>query len=169
MGSKCSGRLPPRIDLVTGGPTSAIYFAMDQADVDAIVTHPLVMIGSDSSVRRPGEGLCHPRTWGTFPRVLARYVKELGRLHWGGAILKMTGQTAAKYGLRDRGVLREGAWADLVIFDPDALQDRATYDQPHAAPAGIRAVLVNGVRVAVDGRLTEALPGQVIRGTNRRQ
>ncbi|MBM3501753.1 MAG: amidohydrolase family protein, partial [Armatimonadetes bacterium] len=90
------------LSLVLGGSTSAIYFAMDHADVDAIVAHPLVMIGSDSSVRRPGEGICHPRTWGTFPRVLARYVRDLGTLHWGGAVHKMTGQAAAKFGLRDR-------------------------------------------------------------------
>jgi len=159
--------LPPEeavITLVVGGPNSAIYFAMDQSDVDAIVTHPLVMIGSDASVRRPGEGICHPRTWGTFPRVLARYVRELGRLNWGGAVHKMTGQPAAKFRLRDRGVLRAGAWADIVVFDPHTIRDRATYEEPHTAPVGIRTVLVNGVRVAAEGEVTETLPGQVLRG-----
>jgi len=152
------------IALVLSGSNSAIYFAMAQSDVDAIATHPLVMVGSDSSVRRPGEGMCHPRTWGTFPRFLARYVRDLGRLDWGGAVHRMTGQPAAKFRLRDRGVLRPGAWADIVIFDPHTIRDRATYEEPHAAPVGIRTVLVNGVRVAADGVVTETLPGQVVRG-----
>jgi N-acyl-D-aspartate/D-glutamate deacylase len=151
------------LELVLAGPNSAIYFSMDQRDVDEIICHPLVMIGSDSSVRRVGEGLCHPRTWGTFPRTLARYVRQQGRLNWGGAIHKMTGQTAAKFGLRDRGVLRPGAWADVVLLDPHCVEDRATYGAPHAAPAGIHLVLVNGVPVVRDGQVTGALPGQVIR------
>jgi len=151
------------ISLVLGGSTSAVYFAMDQADVDRIVVHPLVMIGSDSSVRRPGEGMCHPRTWGTFPRVLARYARELGTLSWGGAIHKMTAQPAAKFGLQDRGVLREGAWADIVVLDPQTVGDRATYDAPHTAPVGICTVLVNGVRVVDGGQVTGARPGHVLR------
>ncbi|HJN14062.1 MAG TPA: amidohydrolase family protein [Armatimonadota bacterium] len=152
------------VDLILGGPTSAIYFVMDQADVDTIVTNPLVMIGSDSSVRRVGEGMCHPRTWGTFPKVLARYARELGTLSWGQAVAKMTGQSAAQFGLVDRGVLREGAWADVVIFDPKAIADHAAYDDPHQAPSGVRQVLVNGETVALDGLVTGALPGHVIRG-----
>jgi len=152
------------IDLILGGPTSAIYFVMDQADVDSIIAHPLVMIGSDSSVRRPGEGVCHPRTWGTFPKVLARYARELGTLSWGTAVAKMTSQSARQFGLQGRGVLQPGAWADIVIFDPKNVQDHASYDDPHAAPAGIHRVLVNGETVAADGRITGALPGRVVRG-----
>ncbi len=155
------------IDLVVGGHTSAIYFSMDQADVDMIVEHPLVMIGSDSSVRRPGEGVCHPRTWGTFVRVLARYARERKTLAWGEAIHRMTGLPARKFGLTDRGVLQPGAWADLVLFDPQAVQDRATYDDPHAAPSGIRRVLVNGETVVVDGEIGQARPGQVLRKRQR--
>jgi N-acyl-D-amino-acid deacylase len=151
------------IRLVLAGYTSAIYSSMDQGDVDAIVTHPLVMIGSDSSVRAPGEGMCHPRTWGTFPKVLARYVRDLGALEWGEAIAKMTSRPAAKFGLQDRGVLREGAWADLVIFDPERVADTATYDDPHGPPVGIRQVLVNGVSVVTDGQPTGDLPGHVLR------
>ncbi len=151
------------IKLVLAGYTSAIYFGLNQGDVDAIIAHPLVMIGSDSSVRAPGEGICHPRTWGTFPRVLARHVRELGLLEWGEAVAKMTSRPAAKFGLQDRGVIEEGAWADLVIFDPEEIADRATYDSPHAAPAGIRQVLVNGTPVVVDGVVTGELPGRVLR------
>jgi len=151
------------IDLILAGHTSAIYFGLNQTDVDAIIAHPLVMIGSDSGVRAPGEGICHPRTWGTFPRVLARYVRELRVLDWGEAIAKMTSRPAAKFGLPDRGVIREGAWADLVIFDPDTIADRATYDSPHAAAQGVCQVLVNGTAVVVDGEITGALPGQVLR------
>ena len=151
------------LELVLGGATSAIYFSMDQADVDAIVTHPLVMIGSDSSLRHPGEGVCHPRTWGTFPRVLSRYARELQAVDWGPAVHKMTGLPARKFGLMDRGVLQPGAWADLVLFDPQRVQDNATYDDPHAAPSGIRQVLVNGETVVVDGAITEARPGRVLR------
>lgn len=151
------------IKLVLAGYTSAIYFGLNQDDVDAIITHPLVMIGSDSSVRAPGEGICHPRTWGTFPRVLARYVRESGALEWGEAVAKMTSRPAAKFGLRDRGVVEEGAWADLVIFDAEKIVDTATYDAPHGAPLGIRQVLVNGVPVVVDGEVSGKLPGQVLR------
>ncbi|MGQ9732516.1 MAG: N-acyl-D-amino-acid deacylase family protein [Candidatus Zipacnadales bacterium] len=152
------------LELVRLGPNSAIYFVMDQADVDEIITHPLVMIGSDAGVRRPGEGHCHPRTWGTFPRVLRRYVRELGRLQWSEAIRKMTAQTARKFRLRDRGVVRKGAWADLVLWDPESVADRATFEDPHQPPVGIHMVLVNGQRVAVNGELTGARPGMVIRG-----
>jgi len=151
------------IELVLGGNTSAIYFGMDQADVDAILVHPLVMIGSDSSVRSPGEGVCHPRTCGTFVRVLARYARELGGLDWGTAVHKMTGLPAVKFGLGDRGVIRAGAWADVVLFDPQTVGDHATYDDPHAAPSGIRRVLVNGEVVVEEGRIVGVLPGQVLR------
>lgn len=154
------------LNLIVAGQTSAIYFSMDQDDVDQVLVHPLVMIGSDSGVRRPGEGMCHPRTWGTFPRMLARYVRELGRLSWAEAILKMTSQPAAKFRLRDRGIIRQGAWADLVLLDPRTIRDEATYEDPHAAPTGIRAVLVNGQRVVEDGKITGELPGHVIRGVD---
>ncbi len=151
------------IEVVLGGDTSAIYFGMDQADVDAIVAHPLVMIGSDSSLRNPGEGVCHPRTWGTFVRVLARYARGLGTLDWAAAVHKMTGMPAAKFGLRDRGVIRPGAWADIVLFDPQTVTDNATYDDPHAAPSGIRRVLVNGETVVEEGMIVGGLVGQVLR------
>lgn len=151
------------LKLVLAGYTSAIYFGLSQEDVDTIIAHPLVMIGSDSSVRAPGEGMCHPRTWGTFPRVLARYVRGAGVLDWGEAVAKMTSRPAAKFGLRDRGLIKEGAWADLVLFDPETVADRATYDSPHAAPLGIRQVLVNGVAVVADGEVTGELPGRVLR------
>jgi N-acyl-D-amino-acid deacylase len=118
------------------------------------------MIGSDGL---PHDAAPHPRLWGTFPRVLGHYARGEGLFPLETAIHKMTGLTAKTFGLADRGVLRQGMAADLVIFDPERVEERATWERPMQAAAGIDAVFVNGSAVWRDGRPTGARPGQVLK------
>ena len=151
------------IEAVRRGSVSAIYHVLDERDVDRILRHPQAMVASDGRLTRPGEGHPHPRWYGTFPRVLGRYVRERRVLTMEQAVHKMTAQPAARMGLRDRGVLAEGKRADVVVFDPATVADRATFEAPHAYPAGIPWVIVNG-KVAVEhGRFTGARAGRVLR------
>ena len=140
-------------------PAGAIYFAMDEADVRRILAFEHTMIGSDGL---PHDAAPHPRLWGTFPRVLGHYARGEGLFSLETAIHKMTGLTAKTFGLADRGVLRQGMAADLVIFDPERVEERATWERPMQAASGIDAVFVNGSAVWRDGRATGARPGQVL-------
>jgi dihydroorotase/N-acyl-D-amino-acid deacylase len=151
------------IEAVRRGGVSAIYHVLDEGDVDRIMRHPQAMIASDGRLTRPGEGHPHPRWYGTFPRVLARYVRERGVLALPQAVHKMTAQPAARLGLRGRGVLAEGSHADIVVFDPATVADRATFEAPHAYPVGIPWVLVNGAVAVEDGRFTGVRAGRVLR------
>jgi len=148
------------------GKASMILFQLDERDLRGALTHPSVMIGSDGSALAPygemGAGKPHPRSYGTFPRVLGEYTREQRLLSLPQAIHKMTGLPARRLGLRDRGTVRVGARADLVVFDPRAVADRATYDDPHRYPIGIEHVLVNGRFVVKDGQHTGSLPGRVL-------
>jgi N-acyl-D-amino-acid deacylase len=141
-------------------PAGAVYFAMDEADVRRILAHPLTMIGSDGLAhdQRP-----HPRLWGTFARVLGHYARDENLFSLATAVHKMTGLTASRFGLTDRGVLKPGACADMVLFDADRVIDRATYADPEAAPEGIEYVWVNGVLACVRGEVVCADAGQVLR------
>jgi N-acyl-D-amino-acid deacylase len=125
------------------------------------------MVGSDgSALAATGElatGKPHPRSYGTFPRVLGRYTRETGLLTLEQAVWKMTGLPARRLRLADRGVVRPGARADLVVFDPLGVADAATYEDPHRYPRGIEQVVVNGRLVVEDGEHTGALPGRVLR------
>jgi N-acyl-D-amino-acid deacylase len=151
------------IEAVRRGGVSAIYHVLDDGDVDRIMRHPLTMIASDGRLTQPGEGHPHPRWYGTFPRVLGHYVRERRLLTLEQAVAKMTGMPAARLGLRDRGRVAEGLVADLVVFDPGTVADRATFAEPHQYPVGIQAVVVNGV-LAVDGaRPLGARAGRVLR------
>ena len=142
-------------------PAGAITFQMDEEDVRRIMAHPLSIIGSDGI---PHDAHPHPRLWGTFPRVLGLYVRQLGLLSLEDAIHKMTGRTAALFGMQDRGVLRPGAYADLVLFDPHRVIDRATFETPMLESEGIEQVWTNGVPTWVGGSgLTGATPGRLIR------
>jgi N-acyl-D-amino-acid deacylase len=163
--------LPPTpetgAELVIGaelaGGANAIYHVLDEGDVRRIMRHPQTMIASDGRLSRPGDGHPHPRAYGTFPRVLGRYVRDEKVLRLEQAVNKMTGMPAARLGLRDRGALRTGAYADVVVFDPARVADRATFDAPHQYPIGIEFVLVNGV-VVVDGeRFNGSRSGRVLR------
>jgi N-acyl-D-amino-acid deacylase len=129
-------------------PAGAVYHCMAEPDVERILKHPLTMIGSDGL---PNDPRPHPRLWGAFPRVLGHWARERGLLSLEQAIHKMTGQTAARFGLADRGLIREGARADLVLFDAKRIGDRATYSEPELPAAGIAAVWVNGVCSLRDG------------------
>jgi len=140
-------------------PAGAIYFRMDEADVQRILQFDETMIGSDGL---PHDAVPHPRLWGTFPRVLGHYGRLLRLFPLETAVYKMTGLTARNFGLPDRGVLREGAYADLTLFDADAVGDAATYDTPAAPSRGIETVIVNGTVVWRDGGATGAHPGRVL-------
>jgi N-acyl-D-amino-acid deacylase len=141
-------------------PAGAIYFMMDEADVQRILAFPETMVGSDGL---PHDASPHPRLWGTFPRVLGHYSRDLGLFPLEVAVHKMTGLPARRFGLHGRGIVEAGAFADLVLFDPATVADAATFEAPVQPAAGIRAVLVNGTPVWRDGQATGARPGRVLR------
>jgi N-acyl-D-amino-acid deacylase len=148
------------------GRVSIIQFQIDERDLRRALGHPRVMIGSDGSALAPyGEmaaGQPHPRSYGTFPRVLGEYVREQRLLSLGQAVHKMTGLPARRLALADRGLIRLGARADLVVFDPRHVADVATYEDPHRYPAAVDHVIVNGRFVIKDGQHTGSLPGKVL-------
>jgi N-acyl-D-aspartate/D-glutamate deacylase len=148
-----------------------ILFQLDERDVRRALVHPRVMIGSDGYALAPtGElagGKPHPRSYGTFPRVLGEYAREQRLLSLPQAIHKMTGLPAQRLGLRDRGHIRVGAKADLVVFDAKRVADTATYEMPARYPEGIEHVIVNGVPVLDPKGLTGARPGRPLYGPAR--
>jgi N-acyl-D-amino-acid deacylase len=137
-------------------PGGAIYFGMSTEDVDRVLAHPLTMVGSDGL---PHDARPHPRLWGTFPRVLSHYVRERRLLTLEEAIRKMTGLPAQRFGLAQRGKVAVGHVADLVLFDPETVEDRARYEDPQAPPAGIHAVFVNGKLAVQNGQILESHAG----------
>lgn len=148
------------------GIVSVVQFGMDEDNLKTVLRHPAIMIGSDGSARAPygplGEGKAHPRNYGTFVRVLGRYAREEGVLSMAEAVHKMTGLPAARLGLSDRGHLAVGKKADLVLFNPQTVRDRATYTEPYQYPEGIAYVFVNGEAVITPEGHTGALPGRVL-------
>ncbi len=141
-------------------PAGAIHFNMDEADVRRIMAHPRAMIGSDGI---PHDARPHPRLWGTFPRVLGHYAREVGLFSLESAVHKMTGRAAAVFGLPDRGALRPGAFADLVLFDPARVRDHATYANPDAVSEGILRTWCNGETTYREGRASPgAAPGRFL-------
>lgn len=145
------------------GGTGTIYHAMDEKDVENILRHPMTMIGSDGRLSQPGDGHPHPRAYGTFPRVLGLYVREKKVLPLQVAIHKMTGLSAARLGLKDRGLIKEGYIADLTIFDPETIIDKSTFTDPHQYPEGIPYVLIGGKFAVENGVFLKAPIGKVIR------
>lgn len=141
-------------------PAGAVYHCMDERDVDHILAHRLTMVGSDGL---PCDPRPHPRLWGSFPRVLAYYVRERGLLTLPVAIRKMTGLTADRLGLVDRGYIRPGLAADLVLFDPERIADRASYDDPQQPAQGVLGVWVNGIATLAQGNVTGARGGRMLR------
>jgi len=123
-------------------PAGAVYYGMDESDVRRILAHPLSMIGSDGL---PDDPFPHPRLWGAFPRVLGHFSRDLGLFPLHTAVHKMSGLSAARFGLEGRGEIREGNWADLVLFDPQTVRDVADFNAPQQAAQGIDGVWVNGV------------------------
>ncbi len=153
------------------GRVMAIYHMMSEGDIETALRFPWTSIGSDAGAAlapgQPDLGLPHPRSYGTFPRVIAKYVKERGVLTLPEAIRKMTSWPATRMRLSERGMIRKGAWADVVVFDLDQLADRATYAEPFLYPTGIEWVLVNGTVVIDHGKHTGARPGQILYGPGR--
>jgi N-acyl-D-aspartate/D-glutamate deacylase len=149
-----------------------MYHRMSEEHFERILRLPWVMIGSDSSSRAAAgptaAGFPHPRGCGAFPRIYARYVRERKVLSLGEAVRRMTSLPAETFGLRDRGVLREGAFADLVVFDPEKFADRSGYREPRARPAGLAHVFVNGRPVVTGGAETGERPGRVLRRERNR-
>ncbi|MBL0373479.1 D-aminoacylase [Rhizobium sp. KVB221] len=144
-------------------PAGAIYFQMDEADVRRVLSSRLTMIGSDGL---PHDAHPHPRLWGTFPRVIGHYARDEGLFSIETAIHKMTGLTASVFRLRDRGEIRAGAFADLVVFDPARIIDKATYDEPLQYSDGIVSVFVNGVRSYVSGAGVLERAGRLVGGNS---
>ncbi|MBU9580433.1 amidohydrolase family protein [Ralstonia mannitolilytica] len=141
-------------------PAGAVYHNMSAQDLDRIITHPATVIGSDGL---PNDPKPHPRLWGAFPRVLGYYSRERKLLSLAAAVRKMTGQSAERFGLAERGLLREGYWADLVLFDPDTVRDVATFTDPQQPAAGIVAVWVNGHLSYREGAVQPRRAGRFLR------
>ena len=150
------------------GQTGAIFFMMSEADMKAALKSPFVSICTDSGARAADGPLAgsksHPRGWGTYPRILGRYVRDEKLMSLEQAIRKMTGLSAAKVGLKDRGLIRHGYFADVTIFDPRTVIDRATFEEPNQYPVGINYVIVNGQLEVDNGKRTPALAGRPLRG-----
>jgi dihydroorotase/N-acyl-D-amino-acid deacylase len=149
------------IEAQLNGGASCVFFAMEEADVERIMQHPQTMIASDGRLVAPGMGHPHPRWYGTFPRVLGQYVREKNTLSLPEAIHKMTLMPARAMGLPDRGLLQEGMKADIVVFDPRTVADKATYENPHQYPVGISHVLING-RVSVENEVFQPRKNGVV-------
>ncbi|HEX5504160.1 MAG TPA: amidohydrolase family protein, partial [Thermomicrobiales bacterium] len=155
-----------------GQRISTIYFQMQEENVALQLRQPWIKVSTDAGGVDPAwaasRGPVHPRAYGTYPRALGKYVREEGVLTLEDAIRKMTSAVADRLGLRDRGRLQPGAYADVVVFDPATIADRATFEAPHQLSAGIRDVWVNGARVVREGEHTGATPGMLVTGPGRR-
>jgi dihydroorotase/N-acyl-D-amino-acid deacylase len=148
--------------------TDVAVFAVSEPDITLALQQPWVSIDNDSSGTSPngllGTEHPHPRAYATFPRILRKYVREEAKLSLPDAIRKFSALAAQRMGLVDRGVLKQGMWADIVVFAPDEVRDVATFENPNQLSQGMRYVLVNGVPVIDAGKATDALPGKVLRG-----
>jgi dihydroorotase/N-acyl-D-amino-acid deacylase len=147
-------------------------FGMSEPDVALALQQPWTSVDNDSQGTSPegvlGKEHPHPRAYGTFPRILRKYVREEHKLTLEDAIRKFTALPAQRMRLADRGVLKTGMWADIVVFDPETIRDLATFEKPNQLSEGMQYVLVNGVPVIAEGKMTHALPGKVLRGAGYR-
>ncbi len=152
------------MDIISKGGATAVFHAIDDSDVVRIMQHPSTAIGSDGPLGVFGVGAPHPRQYGTFARVLVHYVRERGVISLEEAVRKMSSLSAQRLGIRDRGLLREGFFADIAIFNADEVRDLATFEEPHQYAVGMQHVLVNGEIVVEDGKHTGSRPGRVLHG-----
>ena len=157
------------LEIEKNGSASGVFHGMNEEDLEKFMQHPNTMIACDSGLRKFGKDVPHPRGYGNNARVLGRYVRELKTLRLEDAIRKMTSLPANTFQLRDRGLIREGGWADIVVFDPDKISDPASYNDPHHYAVGIPYVLVNGVAVVVNGEHTGAKPGKGLKHQSPKQ
>jgi dihydroorotase/N-acyl-D-amino-acid deacylase len=155
------------VEIVEKGGCSAVYHAISEDDLVRIMKHPATMIASDAAPGIPtfGRNVPHPRAYGTFARVLGVYVREKQVLTLEEAVRKMSAFPAQRMGLRDRGVIRSGMKADVVVFNPATIKDLATFEKPHQYAVGVAAVLVNGQLALADGKVTGARAGRALKGT----
>ena len=152
------------LEIQHSGGCQAVFHAIDEDDVERIMKYPFTMIGSDGEIPQFGVGAPHPRSYGTFARVLGRYVRERHTLTLEDAVHKMSGLPAQRLKLYDRGLIRPGMKADLSVFDPATVADTATFEKPHQYAVGFKYVLVNGKIVIDDGKLTSERPGRILYG-----
>jgi N-acyl-D-amino-acid deacylase len=162
-GKKLKDEIQTILDIQAKGGAQMVYHSMGMIDVERIMRHPYTAVASDGGVREFGVGMPHPRSYGTNARVLAEFVRERRVITLEDAVRRMTSLPARTFGFRDRGLVREGSWADLVLFDPARVRDKATFDNPHQFSEGFDLVLVNGRAVVDEGRLTEERPGRILR------
>jgi N-acyl-D-amino-acid deacylase len=156
------------LEIQKNGGASGVFHGINEDDLRAFLQHPNTLIASDSGMRRWREGVPHPRGYGNNARILGRYVRESKVLRMEDAIRRMTSLPAGTFRLRQRGLLREGYWADIVVFDPETVQDNATFKEPHQYATGFDHVFVNGVEVIAADKHTSARPGKVLRHTMAR-
>jgi N-acyl-D-amino-acid deacylase len=159
-----SNEIQTVLDMVEKGGAGMIYHTMSEADVQRIMKYPYSMVASDAGVIHFGSGVPHPRGYGSNGRVLAEYVRKKKVLPLEEAIRKMTSFPAQRYQMHDRGLIRPGMWADVVVFDDRTVTDKATFQKPHAYSEGFAYVLVNGDVVIDHGLHTGARPGKVLLG-----
>jgi N-acyl-D-amino-acid deacylase len=162
--SDVTSQIEQMLDMFAAGGAGMIYHGMGEDDVKRIMQEPFTMIASDSGVRQADESVPHPRGYGNNARVLGHYVRELKLISLEDAIRKMTSLPAQTFGFRDRGLIREGFAADLVIFDENTIKDQATFDKPHQYPIGISYVIVNGAPVIENNQVTSARTGMALFG-----
>lgn len=155
-----------------GQRISTIYFGMSEENIELQLQQPWIKISTDAGGLDPewaaANGPTHPRAYGTYPRVLGYYVRERGVIPLEDAIRKMSSAVADRLGLRDRGLLRAGSYADVLVLDPDQITDNATFEEPHQLSTGVRDVWVNGTQVLADGEHTGAMPGRFVKGPGAR-
>lgn len=156
------------IEIQKKGGCSTIYHSMNEQDLERILRHPLTMVASDGGIPVFGEDVPHPRSYGTFARVLGRYVRERRAITLEDAIRKMTSLPASRFKIGERGIIRPGLKADLAVFDPARVADRATFEKPHQYAEGFVHVFVNGKAVLLDSRMTGEMPGRVLYGPGKR-
>jgi len=152
------------LEIQHSGGCQAVFHAISEEDLQRILKYPFTMIGSDGEIPQFGSGAPHPRSYGTFVRVLGRYVRELHTITLEDAVHKMSGLPAQRLKLYDRGLIRPGMKADLAIFDPGTVADIATFEKPHQYAVGVKYVAVNGKIVIDDGKLTSQRPGRILYG-----
>jgi N-acyl-D-aspartate/D-glutamate deacylase len=156
------------VALADRGNSQVVIAIMEESDVRATVSNPLLTYGSDSPAQAEDGPLskskAHPRAFGTFTRVLAKYVRDEHTMSLEEAVRKMTSQAASRVGIVDRGILRPGMMADITVFDPATVQDVATFNDPLRYSVGVKYVFVNGRPVVLDGKITEERPGRALRG-----
>ena len=165
--SKAEEEAETILELIKSGRVQMVYFSMNEEDVERIMKYPFAMTASDAGIVEFGKNMPHPRAYGTNARVLGKYVRERKVIGLEEAIRKMTSLPAQKFKFKDRGLLREGFAADIVVFDEAEVIDMATFEKPHAYSKGFKYVIVNGEVVVDEGKHTGMRSGVVLKGGNR--